>query len=82
MEKEIQNEETIIERYTKEGKFNLSEALITQDRIIKNLSERVIALEEAMMFFSNWYNKTQETNILVPEHLKKDIYGSTTSIID
>lgn len=55
----------IIQKHTKEGKFNLANALV-------ELETRSIALEEAMAFFSAWYNETQKTNILVPEHLKNN----------
>lgn len=79
----VQEEDNIVQRFTnEEGKFNLAEALITQDTVLKNVCKRMMALEEAMMFFSNWYNKTQEVNILVPEHLKNSSNGIITSIKD
>lgn len=63
----------IIQRHTNdEGKFNLSTALLEQEAMIKSLSERVDACEQALTFFSEWYNKTQRVDILVPEHIKKD----------
>lgn len=54
----------IIRRHTHEGKFNLANALV-------EIEERLIALEEGLMFFSTWYNKTQRgPEILIPDHLK------------
>jgi len=77
----MNNEEilkNIIQRHTNdEGKFNLSTALLEQEAMIKSLSERVSACEEALTFFSEWYNKTQRVDILVPEHIKKGMTGST-----
>lgn len=60
----------IVQRHTQgaegeKGKFNLANALTEID-------ERLAGLEEAMAFFSNWYNKTQRTEIIVPEHLAGD----------
>ena len=63
----------IIQRHTNdEGKFNLSTALLEQEAMIKSLSQRLDGCEEALTFFSEWYNKTQRVDILVPEHIKKD----------
>lgn len=42
-------------------------ALIELESMIKDLSIRLAASEEALSFFANWYNRTQEVNILVPE---------------
>lgn len=53
----------IIQRNMQNGKFNLANAFMEQEK-------RILALEEAMTFFSNWYNKTHRTEILIPEHLK------------
>jgi hypothetical protein len=55
----------IVQRNTKDGKFNLANALVDIDNRLKGL-------EEAMAFFSSWYNETQRVNILVPEHLAND----------
>lgn len=72
MEKNTKKEElidfgkNIVQRHIHEGKLNLANALI-------ELDSRIAALEEAMSFFSNWYNKTQRTEILIPENLKKDV---------
>jgi len=66
------DQKNIIERFTIEGQFKIGSALLYQEQIIKKQEERIAALEEAMMFFSNWYNTTQRPNILVPEHLAND----------
>ena len=56
-------EKNIIEKYTdSEGKYKVGSAMLELER-------RILGLEEAMQFFSEWYNKTQRPNILVPEHL-------------
>lgn len=55
----------IIQKHTHEGKFNLANAIV-------EIEERMNALEEAMSFFSNWYNKTQRIEILVPDYLAND----------
>lgn len=62
----------IIERHTTEKGFNLANALLEQENIIKAQMDKILALEEAIAFFANWYNRTQESNILVPEHLAKE----------
>jgi hypothetical protein len=63
----------IIEKFTDDkGQFKIGSALLYQEQIIKKLEERILGLEEAMQFFSEWYNKTQRSNILVPEHLAND----------
>lgn len=67
----------IIQRHTNdEGKFNLSTALLEQEAMIVSLSKRLDACEEALTFFSEWYNKTQRIDILVPESLKEGMKGS------
>lgn len=72
----MENEEVlknIIQRHTNdEGKFNFATALLEQEAMIKTLSQRINACEEALMFFSEWYNRTQRVDILVPESMKKD----------
>jgi DNA-binding MarR family transcriptional regulator len=73
-------QKNIIERHTNsEGKFNLSTSLLEADRNIKALTERVAACEEALTFFSEWYNKTQRANILLPDSL--DESGNTKLIL-
>jgi hypothetical protein len=63
----------IIQRHTNaEGKFNLSTALLEQEAMIKDMALRLAGCEEALAFFSEWYNRTQRVDILVPEHIKKD----------
>lgn len=66
------DEKNIIEKFTVEGQFKIGSALLYQEQIIKKQEERILGLEEAMQFFSEWYNKTQRSNILVPEHLTND----------
>ncbi len=63
----------IIQRHTnEEGKFNLSSALVEQENMIRDMSIRLAGCEEALTFFSEWYNRTQRVDILVPESFKKD----------
>lgn len=64
----------IVQRHTINGKFNLANAMI-------EIEDRLIGLEEAMAFFSNWYNSTQRVNILVSDDLKKSIEGNTSGLI-
>ena len=65
-------EKTIVERHTmSDGRFNLAGCLMEQEAINKDLIIKVAALEEAMQFFSEWYNKTQRVEILVPENFDK-----------
>ena len=73
------DQKNIIERFTVEGKFNLALALLYQEDIIKKQEIRIQALEEAMQFFSEWYNKTQRPNILVPEHLYNETEDNTSA---
>jgi len=83
-------EKTIIEKYTdSEGKFKMGYAILDLDKTNKNQEERIRGLEEAMQFFSEWYNKTQRVDILVPEHLANNNSGTpiilspgSTSIMD
>ena len=66
-------EKNIVERHTmSDGKFNLGNALVEQEHIIKHLLDRIVGLEEAMQFFSEWYNRTQRVDILVPDTLAQD----------
>lgn len=63
-------QKTIIERHTNsEGKFNLAIALVESDNKVKELTKRIEACEEALTFFSEWYNKTQRANIILPDNL-------------
>ncbi len=64
-------EKNIVERHTnKDGQFNLGNCLAEQEAINKHLIEKVEALEQAMQFFVDWYNRTQRVDILVPDHIK------------
>lgn len=76
-EKPIKEEDlkpkNIVERHLSEDKTNVKilAALIELEDIIRGLGIRLAATEEALAFFANWYNRTQEpsSQILVPEHL-------------
>jgi len=73
-------EKNIIEKFTNDkGQFKIGSALLYQEAIIKKQEERIAGLEEAMQFFSEWYNRTQRVDILVPENL--DTSGNTKIII-
>lgn len=65
-------DKNIIEKHTVENQFKVGSALLDLERRNKDLKIRVEALEEAMQFFSEWYNKTQRANILVPDTLASD----------
>lgn len=54
----------ILQRHKTDNKFNLANALL-------EIEDRLIALEEGIMFFANWYNKTQRTDILLPDYMKE-----------
>jgi hypothetical protein len=75
------SEKNIIEKFTVEGQFKIGSALLYQEQIIKKQEERIAGLEEAMQFFSEWYNKTQRPNILVPEHLGGDTPNTSGLIL-
>ena len=74
-------EKNIIEKYTdSEGKYKVGSAMLELER-------RILGLEEAMQFFSEWYNKTQRSNLILPESQKiilpsGNTYDSTKSILD
>jgi len=68
-------EKNIIEKYTdSEGKYKVGSAMLELER-------RILGLEEAMQFFSDWYNKTQRSNLILPESQKIILPGSN-SIMD
>jgi hypothetical protein len=69
----------IIEKFTIEGNFKIGSALLYMESENKKLTTRVDALEEAMQFFSEWYNKTQRANIILPDNL--DESGNTKLIL-
>jgi len=71
----------IVERHNTDKGFNLAFALIEQEEMIKSLATRLAATEEALAFFANWYNRTQESNILIPENLKNEIEGKSKLIL-
>jgi beta-lactamase class D len=75
------DQKNIIERFTVEGQFKIGSALLYQEQVIKKQEERILGLEEAMQFFSEWYNKTQRVDILVPDSLKNEIDGKTKLIL-
>lgn len=70
-------DKNIIEKYTIDGQFKYGLALLELERINKDQEKRILGLEEAMQFFSEWYNKTQRVDILVPEHLS----GESTKVV-
>jgi len=73
------DQKNIIERFTVEGQLKIGSLLLYQEDIIKKQEIRIQALEEAMQFFSEWYNKTQRPNILVPEHLYNETEDNTSA---
>lgn len=62
----------ILEMFKREDKFDIGNALLYLENITKHQAEKIAALEEAMMFFSEWYNKTQRVNIELPDHLDEN----------
>lgn len=72
-------DKNIVEKFTMEDKFNLAGALLKLEAVDKNQEERLLGLEEAMMFFSEWYNKTQRKDILLPDTSNPD--GSSKIIL-
>lgn len=78
----MENSESIaIKFFTPEGKFKIGEFLKDYELTILNYQSRIGALEEAIAFFSKWWDETQnpdkkgKVQLLVPEHLqnyKKD----------
>lgn len=73
-------QKNIVEKFTVEGSFKYGSAMIYLENKIKEQEQRILALEEAMMFFSDWYNKTQRANIILPENV--DESGKTKIILD
>lgn len=65
-------QKNILERYTIDGKYNVAGAFLELEAKNKQLTERVLGLEEAMIFFSDWYNRTQRPNILLKEDNNTD----------
>lgn len=59
----------IVGRHMTPKGFRMDLAFLELESMVRDLSIRLAASEEALAFFANWYNRTQETNILVPEHL-------------
>ena len=74
-------DKNIVEKHTVEKNFRLASALVDLERRNKDLQDRVVGLEEAMQFFSEWYNKTQRSNLILPEETKIILPGSN-SIMD
>jgi len=74
------DEKNIVERHMlANGQFNFGTAFLEADARIHDLTNRVNACEEALTFFSEWYNKTQRANILLPDNL--DESGNTKLIL-
>lgn len=92
MEEKPLEEKTIVEKYTVGKEVKVGLCLLELERTNKAQELRIQGLEEAMQFFSEWYNKTQRVDILVPEHLSNNgtgsiilpsnITGGTKSILD
>lgn len=82
MEEEVSKtleEKDIVERHTTSEGFKFGTALRELEARNKDLVTRVSACEEALTFFSEWYNKTQRANILLPDNL--DESGNTKLIL-
>ncbi len=79
MENKSLESKTIIEKYTIDGQFKFGLALLELERTNKDYKTRLEALEEAMQFFSEWYNTTQRSNILLPNNL--DTSGNSKIIL-
>jgi hypothetical protein len=73
------DEKTLVEKFTIDGNFKLGSALNFLESLHKKQETRLAALEEAMMFFSDWYNKTQRANIIMPENTDEN--GNTKLIL-
>ena len=65
--------------FTTEGKFKMGEFMKDYEMTIMNYQNRINALEEAVAFFSKWWDETQNkpktSGLLVPDYLqnyKKD----------
>ena len=74
-------EKNIVEKFTnaENGQFKVGSALIYLENKVKEQEQHIQGLEEAMMFFSDWYNKTQRANIIMPDNL--DDNGNTKIIL-
>lgn len=93
MEEKPLEEKTIVEKYTVGKEVKVGLCLLELERTNKAQELRIQGLEEAMQFFSEWYNKTQRVDLLVPEHLSSsnntggiilpsNITSGTKSILD
>ena len=63
--------------FTTEGKFKMGEFMKDYEMTIMNYQNRINALEEAVAFFSKWWdenhnpeNKPKSSGLLVPEYLQ------------
>lgn len=72
-------DKNIIEKHTIQKEFRVGTAFLDLEARNKDLQMRVEGLEEAMQFFSDWYNKTQRANILLPDTM--DEKGNTKLIL-
>ena len=68
-------EKNIIEKHYINGQVKIGPAMLELENKIKAQELRIQGLEEAMQFFSEWYNKTQRVDLLVPEHLSSNSTG-------
>jgi len=75
----------IIQRHTKDNKFDFVKALVEIEDMVRtssirigSLEDRITAMEEAIAFFAKWWNETQDpdrkdkVNLLLPEHMVND----------
>jgi len=72
-------EKNIIERHTTvngdKQQFNIANALIEIDVRLKLLEDTFQGLDQALGFFTEWYNKHQRVDILVPKDMNTNSSG-------
>lgn len=86
MEEKSFDQKNILERHTfnkEDGtkSFNIASALCEIDIKLKQIDERLQAVEQALEFFVKWYNETQKPNILIPESLANELEEGKKKII-
>lgn len=71
-----ENKSIATKYFTEEGKFKMGEFMRDYEITILNYQNRINALEEAIAFFSKWWDETQnpdnkpKSTLLVPEYLQ------------